>query len=223
MVRLNIIVEGHTEETFVRDMLSPHLAMHGVYVGGVRRVETGRKRGKIYRGGITSYSKAKKDIQIWMKQEKDAWFSTMFDLYALPKDFPGMSMSKNIAEPYEKIETIEKAFANDIGSKRFIPYIQLHEFEALLFSNIIKMGIYFLNREKEIKELKKLCDSFVSPEHINDTPDTAPSKRIERTIPGYHHEKPIAGPLVSAAIGFTTIRAKCHHFNKWISYLESLV
>ena len=98
MVRLNIIVEGHTEETFVRDILSPHLAMHGVYVGGVRRVETGRKRGKIYRGGVTNYGKAKKDIQMWMKQEKDAWFSTMFDLYALPEDFPGMSMSKNIAE-----------------------------------------------------------------------------------------------------------------------------
>ena len=97
MVRLNIIVEGHTEETFVRDMLVPHLGMHGVFVSGVRRVETGRKKGKIFRGGVTNYSKAKKDIQIWMKQEKDAWFSTMFDLYALPEDFPGMSISKKFA------------------------------------------------------------------------------------------------------------------------------
>ena len=147
----------------------------------------------------------------------------MFDLYALPEDFPGMSISKKFADPYEKIKTIEKAFANDLGSERFIPYIQLYEFEALLFSDITKMGIYFLNREKEIKQLRNLCASFVSPEHINDNPDTAPSKRIERTIPGYHDAKPIAGPLVATAIGFATIRAKCHHFNQWISCLESLV
>ena len=135
MKRLHITAEGQTEESFVNKTLKQHLAQYGVYAD-VRCVLTGRKRGRIFRGGMTTYEKAKKDIVRWLKEEtgnNDVAFTTMFDFYALPEDFPGYSEARGLQNPYKKVEKIEEAFAADIDDARFIPYIQLHEFETFLF------------------------------------------------------------------------------------------
>ncbi len=122
MIRLNIIVEGQTEETFVNKILRPHLSVFNVFVSA-RCVETGRKRGRIFRGGMISYLKAQKDIELWMKEDKgdDARFTTMFDFYRLPNDFPGFEEAKQKSDPYKKIEVIEEKLMADIASPRFIP------------------------------------------------------------------------------------------------------
>ncbi|MHB1654626.1 MAG: DUF4276 family protein [Desulfitobacteriaceae bacterium] len=88
MIRLNVIVEGQTEETYLRDSLAPYLGSLGIYACA-RSVQTGQKKGKVFRGGLGKYGKAKKDILTWAKQDPEAYFTTMFDLYALPDDFPG--------------------------------------------------------------------------------------------------------------------------------------
>ena len=109
MKRLHITAEGQTEESFVNDTLKPHLASYGVYAD-VRRVLTGKKHGKLYRGGMTNYAKAKNDIVRWLKEERgngDVAFSTMFDLYALPEDFPGFAEAKRLNNPYQKVAAIE--------------------------------------------------------------------------------------------------------------------
>jgi hypothetical protein len=216
-----MIVEGQTEETFVRDVLAIHLGNYGVYAS-VRSVETGRKRLKIFRGGMTNYSKVKRDIERWMKQDGDAWFTTMFDLYALPFDFPGYSEMINSCDPFKRIQNIEKSMADDINDPRFIPYIQLHEFEALLFSDPLKFNIYFLDHQKAIYNLQELCAKFPSPEHINDGTDTAPSKRIGKEIPQYLDLKTTAGPIIAESIGLPTMRVKCNHFHEWLTRLEHL-
>ena len=135
-IRLNITAEGPTEERFVKQTISNYLGNYNISTD-VRNVLTSKDKYKQYRGGLISYKKAKKDIQTWLKQDKanNAFFTTMFDYYALPNDFPGFEKSKKIYDKYRRVEFLENEFAQDINDDRFIPYIQLHEFEALLFSN----------------------------------------------------------------------------------------
>lgn len=223
MIRLNVIVEGQTEETFVNRILGPYLGVLNVFVSA-RRVETGRKRGRIFRGGMISYLKAKKDIELWMKEDKgdDARFTTMFDFYRLPDDFPGFEEAKQKFDPYEKIKIIEEKFKSDIAPLRFIPYLQLHEYEALLFSDIDKLHYYYIDHNSQLNKLKQDISGITNPELINDNPEAAPSKRIIKYLPSYEKEKPAAGPIIAEHIGLQKIRSKCQHFNAWVSLLESL-
>ncbi|MEL0591301.1 MULTISPECIES: DUF4276 family protein [Planktothrix] len=107
----------------------------------------------------------------------------MCDLYALPNDFPGFEEAQKISDPYERVKQLENALFDDINDSRFIPYIQLHEFEALILSDPIKLEERFPNYQSEVQKLVSLCQSFESPELINDGEQTAPSKRIIQAIP----------------------------------------
>src|SRR5437870_1001687 len=133
MARLHVLAEGQTEEITVRRFLALYLGSHSVYADA-RSVETSRSRMHIYRGGLINYQKARGDLQRWMKEDSasDCYFTTMFDYYALPLDFPGREDAQMLSDPYDRVQRIESAFANDVNDPRFIPYIQLHEFEALI-------------------------------------------------------------------------------------------
>jgi len=224
MKRLHITAEGQTEESFVNDTMKPHLASYGVYAD-VRRVLTGKKHGKLYRGGMTNYAKAKNDIVRWLKEERgngDVAFSTMFDLYALPEDFPGFAEAKRLNNPYQKVAAIEEAFARDIDDYRFIPYIQLHEFEALLFVNPQLFEIEYFDTPEAIDELQKIAEKFANPELIDQGPETAPSKRIIKVLPDYENNKPAVGSMIAHEIGIDELRKACAHFNEWLAKLEQL-
>lgn len=143
MIRVNIVVEGQTEEAFVEQTLMPYLAERNIFVKP-RCVETGRKKGKIFRGGVDNYEKIRNDIVRWIEEDHSAWVTTMFDLYALPKNFPGLGEISTNADPYIKILNVEKAFEEDIGYYKFIPYIQLHEFESVLLAEPMKIMEYFI-------------------------------------------------------------------------------
>ncbi|MBI4669974.1 MAG: DUF4276 family protein [Elusimicrobia bacterium] len=221
--RLHFIVEGQTEETFVNRVLAPRLAARSVW-GNVRCVMTSRKRGIKYRGGLDSYSRAKNDIVLWMKEDQnaDAYFTTMFDLYALPNDFPGYEGARRINDPRERVMALEKAVGQDIQHCRFIPYIQLHEFEALVLADPQKLDREYLEHDAAIRRLVEMASGFQSPEHIDDGNLTAPSKRIAREIPEYEWMKASAGPLVTEKIGLSTLQSKCKHFGEWFGKLEIL-
>lgn len=221
-VRLNFIVEGQTEETFVNQTLKPHLSRFSIGVSA-RVVTTSKQRGVKYRGGLSTYLKARRDITLWTRQDKnsDVRFTTMFDLYGLPTDFPGyVAAVQN--DPIQRVEVLEDALTKDISDDRFIPYIQLHEFEALILSDPRELDSQFDNRADGIARLVSMASQFPSPEHINDSTDTAPSKRIIREIPEYEGRKASAGPIVTAKIGLPTLRSKCLHFAGWLDKLESL-
>ncbi len=222
MIRLNLIVEGQTEETFVNLVLVEHLSRLGVFPSA-RCIRTGRRGSSIFRGGTTSYAKAKDDLTKWMNQEKDndKRFTTMFDLYALPNDFPGYGEAITVNDPYQRVSILETAFQKDIGDQRFIPYIQLHEFEALILADPLKLNSYFEDTDS-IAELSDVVARFDSPELIDDGHETAPSKRIIERLPEYSGAKVSAGPIVVRNIGLTTLREKCRHFGEWLSKLESL-
>jgi hypothetical protein len=221
--RLHITAEGQTEERYARSVLIPHLAAIGVDAW-VRSVKTARKHGRDYRGGLLSYEKAKSDIRMWMNEVgrgTDAFFTTMFDLYALPGSFPGYAEAARQPNPYEKVAHLEQSFHADIDYPRFIPYIQLHEFEALILADPKKLDGEFLEQERAIRNLVKMVEGK-NPEEINEGQDTAPSKRIIKEIPAYEGQKASVGPLVVEKIGLEVLRAKCRHFHEWLTRLEML-
>mgnify|MGYP000908499211 CR=1 FL=1 len=222
MIRLHITAEGQTEQAFAKTVLAPHLAKFDVFVD-TRCVLTSKHRraAKEYRGGLLTYDQAQKDIRNWLKEDKhpECRFTTMFDLYALPDDFPGYAASQAKRDKYKCVEMLEQAMAQDIGDPRFIPYIQLHEFEALILAAPQQLAWEYLEHDKSIANLKSMTEGK-NPELINDGPTTAPSKRILAEIPEY--DKVTAGPSITAKIGLDTLRKKCQHFNEWLTRLEQL-
>ena len=222
-VRLHFIVEGQTEETFINRVLIPHLASRSIW-GKVRCVMTGRKRSITHRGGLATYALARKDIILWMKEDQnpDAFFTTMFDLYALPADFPGYDDARAIGDPRKRVAALENAVLEDIRHYRFIPHIQLYEFETLIFADPKKLEWNFLEHDGAIRSLMDIASGFASPELIDDGNETAPSKRIIRAIPEYADMKVSAGPLVLEKIGLAALREKCVHFSDWLTKLERL-
>ncbi len=220
--RLHITAEGHSEEKFVRDILSSHLGNFNISTDA-RRVLTKKDKFRSYRGGIVRFEKFRKDITNWLLEDSkpDARFSTMIDLYGLPQDFPGQTAASKAQDPYEKVKILESKLEAEINDKRFISYIQLHEFEALVFSKPDMIKYEYYDREKEILKLNSaLNEKGDNPELINDNVLTAPSKRIESLIPEY--DKVNSGVLILRAIGVDHIRGRCKHFNEWLTKLEAL-
>jgi hypothetical protein len=221
MIRLHAVVEGQTEETFVNQVLVPVLADRNV-VMDVRCVETGRKRSGVFRGGVTQYRHLKTNLTLWMKQDQkpETWFTTMVDLYALPDDFPGYADCRKHADPVVRVECLEEGLLADLSHCRFIPYIQLHEFEALLFSDPRPFENAFPSDPAVTQKLAAIRSQFPTPEHIDDRRDMAPSKRILAVLPDY--KKTVAGVQIAQQIGLTALRQECPYFNQWIAKIEAV-
>ncbi len=226
---LNILCEGPTEERFIKEVLKPYLFGCGIVIKS-QLLYTSRKKGA--QGGLINYQQAKNDLSMWMRSvahrnSETHYFTTMFDLYALPSDFPGMFQYNGIDDAYVKVEKIERAFATDINSPRFIPYIQLHEFEALMFCDITKLTNEYPNCSKEIESLGNVLVRYNgNPELINNSPATAPSKRIIAAIEGkqkYSYNKPRSGAVVTSAIGLPVLMQSCRHFREWIGNIQSII
>lgn len=220
MIRLNIVVEGHAEETFANHVLRGHLATHGILVAArrVSHVRKGHIRGK---GGLRRYRDLEKDLRLWTIEDNtsDARFTTMVDLYAYPNDSPNFDRARDL-EPYSRVTLLEAGMRESINDRRFIPYIQLYEFETMLLVDRTAWDRYYLDYAGELASLFGEINSFTSVELINDGPSTAPSKRILRHIPTY--DKVTAGSLIALELGLDRIRRACRHFDEWLTTLETL-
>lgn len=218
MKRVLVLVEGQTEERFVKDILAPHCWTLGKdptpKVVTTKRV----KRGPDFKGGISEYQKVENDLYRLLGDSGAEAVTTFIDYYALPSDFPGMRERPQGASLL-RARHVEAAWAQRIGSRRFRPFLMLHEFEALLFVNPELLG-KALYAEDKVAALNAIRAEVTSPEEINDDPRTAPSKRILSLLPGY--QKTLHGPIISGRIGLTEIRRVCPHFNEWLSWLEEL-
>ena len=225
MVRLYLFAEGSTERTFANTVLKPHLANFGVYMNKPVLIAHARKKGKVHRGGGRNFEAMQNDINRFLKQEagNDVFFTTMIDLYAIHAKFPGIEEAEKLRrDPYERVAFLERSWRDETGDRRFIPFIQLHEFEAYLFADISQFAFFFDNAEKQISELQSIVNTVQSPELIDDGQHTAPSKRIIAKFPEYEDSKPRVGPQMAERIGLENIRSKCPHFKKWIERLERL-
>jgi hypothetical protein len=215
-VEIYIVTEGRTEQTFVRDVLAPYMAYKNIYLHPVLIGKPGHK------GGNIRFERAEKDIGSLLRQRQDTYISTMFDYFRIDAEWPGKEkVQKNVTSGInlsasDKANILEKgthaiivnSFSDYCPENRFVPYISMHEFEALLFSDTDvladKTGI-------DILQIKKIIEEYGNPEEINDDPKKAPSKRLENLKPGYR--KVAMGKIISESIGIQTIREECPHFN----------
>lgn len=219
MVRVHLIVEGQTEEAFVKNVLAPYAAPQNVFIDA-RSVETGRKGQMRFRGGMTTYAKAKKDILTWLAEDVNAYVSTMFDLYRLPNDFPGFQTCAG-QQPRQKVATLETALGADISHSRFVPYLQLHEFESLLFADPNSIDQLVPTKNSQLAALNSILTQFnADPELINERPQLAPSKRILSLYPRY--DKVAYGHRVVQKAGVQTVLTNCQHFREWVDRLVAL-
>lgn len=219
MIRLNITAEGFSEERFITDIIRPHLLNFNIYAE-VRKVLTNRKLRK--RGGIVSYLKFKNDVTQWFKECPDVYHTTLIDLYGLKTDFPGHLSTKHL-QPYSRVAEMERLLKQDLKFHKFIPYIQLHEFEALMFSDTNIMQVWLSLYDELPKDcFSKIKNSMANgnPELINEGPKTAPSKRILTLCDTY--DKVDDGILILKEIGLKKLRSECIHFNEWLTIIEGL-
>jgi hypothetical protein len=219
-LRLYITVEGQAEKAFADQALTPHLANFNIEVKP-RVVLTNRKLGK--RGGILDFAKIEGDLIRLMHQDRhpEARFTTMIDFYALPPEFPGWAEARTKALPKDRVAVLEHSLHHRFGDDRFHPYIQLHEFEALLYCDLSELQCRLNNAEHGIAALQREVRNL-APEDINEGARTAPSKRIIKHLPVYERSKVRVGAPAAAAIGLPALRTKCPHFNEWLTRLESL-
>lgn len=224
-VILHILCEGQTEERFVKEVLSPYLRQFNIYPKPILLLTSKKKNA---RGGMLSYAQAKRDLMILRRQYRDNdnerhLFTTMFDFYALPDDFPCFKESSHYSDVRERISFIETEFAKDMGFEGLIPYIQLHEFESLLFVDITKLESDYPLSRAQIRKLKEETDTYGDPELINDSPATAPSKRIIKALEqNYNYNKVQSGAAITSLIGMESLLDNCRHFKDWVEQLKSL-
>lgn len=217
MKKVLVYVEGQTEETFVRDVLAPSLQQRDVLLVPVLARTKRTKAGHTFKGGIVSYSQVRRDILHLLNDSSAVLITTMIDYYGLPDDFPGKRVLSG-GSPHQRVQFLEASFRQDIGDRRFLPFLTLHEFEALLFAQPAQIIQVF----PQIRQATSLIEEIANtpPEEIDEGQDTHPAARIHRYLPGYR--KRLHGPLIARRIGLETIRARCPHFDEWVRKLEKL-
>ena len=204
MTRVAISVEGQTEEEFVKTVLAPGLAPASVYPEPIL----------LGSGGNVTVEKLASDMS------KFVW---SFDFVTSLVDFYGFRDKGS--DTREGLETRIKQSViarmnRSLDDSRIFPYVQQHEFEALLFADARAFLVLPYATNDIADNLFSIRSRFDSPEDINDSRDSAPSKRIKKLIPRYG--KVTDGPLVADEIGLDKIRAECPRFHAWMTRLESL-
>ena len=215
--RVYVTVEGYTELEFVKALLVPHLAQRSLEVRP-RVVSTNRRLGA--RGGVLSFGQVQSDISRLMREDHaaESRFTTMVDLYARPDTFPGPRVG---GTALDRVRALEAAWAGEMADHRFLPYLQLHEFEALLFCDLDLLEKRIEGSEAGLRALKRQVTGL-APEDIDEGPTTAPSKRIIHHVPSYERAKRRVGAATAAEIGLQKLRAGCPHFHEWVTKLEAL-
>ncbi|WP_339815340.1 DUF4276 family protein [uncultured Imperialibacter sp.] len=223
MKTIFIVVEGETEERFLRKVAYDHFIVNGIHIEAQQWL-TNRKLGT--QGGGGNFDKIENHIKRLASRyqaNSDVFISTMIDLYAFPKQGNTIydEEIKPISNAREKVLLLERKFSDRIAFRNFIPYIQLHEYESLIMSKPDSLLSFFTDKTKEIENLT-IEVSKMSPEDINETPEGAPSKRIIKHIPLYKRQKTTAGVAATADIGLPFLRQRCPHFDDWITKLENV-
>ncbi len=214
------IVEGRTEQIFIESILAPYLADKGIFMRATQVSKPGQK------GGDVRFVRVQKDIGMHLKQRKEIYVTTFVDYYGT-KEWPGLDEVPSNATPQKITDTINNATAKEVNKlfenqrteKRFIPHIAMHEFEALLFSDS-----EILADELNIDEnlITDIIDNCGEPEAINNKPETAPSKRLDKWSNTKKFPKTTKGISIAKEIGIDKMREKCPQFDKWIAHFENI-
>lgn len=214
-VNIAISVEGQTEESFIKQILAPYLETKNIYIEPIT-VITKRLASQTHRGGTIAFDKAIRDISKLLNPKYDL-VTTFYDYYGLNRDFLPEQPDHDV---YKNVKLIENKMAVHVNNDKFLPYIQLHEFETFLFveadittNNLMDCRKYIV--EKAINTALQQANN--NPELVNNSKETAPSKRILSVYSSY--QKVTDGPNICKDLGIQKIREKCPHFNEWLTDL----
>lgn len=222
MMRVVVFVEGQTEEQFIKRVVAPALAPSMVYLHP-QMLNTSKDS----KGGAVCFDRLKWNARNTLRMSSTQVLTTFLDLYALDTDFPSFDHAKNLSDLYSRVTHLENALRQAIivesgcRGERFVPYIQPHEFEGLLFSDVAALcGIEpeWRSSQQRLVDIRK---DFDNPEHINDGYETKPSKRLENILsPKYRKTR--HGPLAAERITLEVMEAHCPHFHDWMETMRAL-
>jgi hypothetical protein len=210
MKRVYIVVEGQTEQEFVNSLLAPYLVSFGIHFVTPILIRTSKSG----RGGFVNYRHLENTVNGLLKTSASSDFivTTFVDFFRIPHTMPDYEALMAKPTKIAQVESLEQALSMAINDRRFIPYIQLHEFEALLFSNNKGFEYYFM--AKQAIATKSVVNGYENPEEINTTPQGAPSKRILSIHEDY--DKVTEGNLIALEVGINGILSRCPRFKAWM-------
>lgn len=202
MIRLAVSVEGQTEEEFVKAVLHEHLRPLGVAPE------------PILIGGSVTVRRLAFDMALLYRSHDSV--TSLVDFYGFQR------------KGDRSVEALEEHLREKVGEQvgagwdenRVFPYVQMHEFEGLLFSDVEVFATQVDFPPDSVAALRAVREQFTTPEDINDSYETAPSRRIASAVPRY--DKRLHGPILAEEIGLDRIRAACPRFDAWVRRLESL-
>jgi hypothetical protein len=212
MIQVLALVEGDTEEQFVSKVLGGALNSDCFHIRPINW------------HGITRYAAARRELVQFVKTGPHT-ITTMFDYYGLPMDWPGRREAQGMAHG-KNVRHVEREILADIAGddlalrQKFIPYIQYHEFETLLFCDpAVVAGL--MGSQRKAYELQAVVDQFGGDvERIDDDHNTCPSRRLQGFFPEY--QKPLHGRMAIERLGLSAVRGRCSHFDEWFGKLLDL-
>jgi len=218
-----VFTEGQTEEQFIKRIVAPVFSPSQIFIKP-QTLNTSQDA----RGGAVSFDRLKLNARNTLRQKPEAILTTFLDQYGLDTSFPNFVDTKQFADVYVRTTALEtalhQAIVEYVGCRpeRFIPHIQPYEFERLLFSNVEALVLTEPSWNNALARLKAVLDDFETPEHINNSYETKPSKRLENIlVPKY--KKTRHGPLAAEKITLHVMEDKCVHFKSWMTNLRGLI
>lgn len=223
MIEVIVFTEGQTEEQFIKRVIAPLFHPHQIYLKP-QTLNTSQDA----KGGGINIDRIKANARNTLRQKPNTILTTFLDLYGLDTTFPGYTEAKQINDIYARTKLLEYEFhrtvVDHVGCRpeRFIPYIQPCEFEGLLFSDVDALVLTEPAWKTSLSKLKAVRSAFNTPEHINDSYETKPSKRLENIlVPRY--KKTRHGPLAAQKITLSVMERECLHFKSWMDQLRNLI
>ena len=223
MLEVIVFTEGPTEEQFIKRIVAPLFRANQVFLKP-QTLNTSQDA----QGGSVSFDRLKLYARNTLRQNKDAILTTFFDLYGLETNFPSFVEAQQQPDVYARTEMLEAALhaaiVEYIGCRpeRFIPHIQPYEFEGLLFSDVNALTLTEPGWKIFLTKLQTVRASFDTPEHINNSYETKPSKRLENILsPKY--KKTRHGPLAAEKVTLAVMEQECIHFKGWMDKLRGLI
>lgn len=217
-IEVMAVVEGRTEQAFIERVLAPYLANKNIFIRATQISKPGQK------GGDVKFNRAEKDIGRFLKQRPDIYVTQFFDYYGL-KEWPSLAdiNNENHIEIAKKLndaaaELISQNYGDLQPQRRFIPFMAMHEFEALLFSDEVILANAL---DIEVEKVIAITQACEEPEQINNSRETAPSKRLDNLKRNGKFRKTTEGISIAEQIGIDKIRQRCPLFDEWLSLLES--
>ena len=223
MRRAVVICEGQTEEAFISQVLAPAFYAQGLQLQGITvGTSPGRK------GGALSYGRLRPAVRNALANSAVVAVSTLIDFYKLDTGFPNHVAAMAQPNLASRLQSLEAAFHADIvaltgcSPQRFIPYIQPHEFEALLFSDLGALTGIEAGWAASLQPLSMVRAAVATPEDINQGHATKPSAQLETWLQAPGYRKLRHGPIAAEKIGLSRMALECPHFSGWLAKLRAL-